>query len=614
MVDNAAAVKKALEKEIQTRNNKYQQCGQHPADTAHLESQYRMAFELSGAPSMIIDADMTMIMVNQEFVKLTGYTRTQIEGRMKWTAFIAEDDIHRMKGYHAGRRKMRPDIPSEYECRVIDSSGRVKDIFAKVGMLDNKRSIASFMDITSSKQAEQALRTSEARLSAMIEATAAFIYTSTSQYRIDFMNKALVTAVGGEVLNDVCHKAIYNLEAPCRWCPMDRVMQGESVLKDLHNPVNGKWYHAIYSPIPDKSGTVSKIHVMCIDITARKIKEDALKKAQKRLRKENLLLKSGIRERFKFGEIVGKSKEMQLVYEQIINAAAVDANVIVYGESGTGKELTAKTIYKLSERKDKPFVVVNCGAIPENLLESEFFGYCKGAFTGAGADRQGYLDLADGGTLFLDEIGEISLGVQVKLLRVLEGGGYMPLGGNKVKQPDIRIIAATNEDLVKKVRKGDVRLDFFYRIHIVPIYMPPLRNRKEDLPLLADHFFSTYDNREKLPPLTGDIIEKINQYSWPGNVRELRNTLRRYVTLKKFDTLDPSLFALDNTAEPIETPDKNEPMGNELDDLRSAIETFEKEHITDILIKHRWQRNQAATALGINRKTLFRKIQRHGIE
>ncbi len=448
-----------------------------------------------------LDEDMTLIMVNREFVKLTGYTRTQIEGRMKWTSFIAEDDIHRMKGYHAGRREMRPDIPSEYECRVIDRSGRIRDVFAKVGMLDNTRSIASFMDITSRKQAEQALRMSEARLSAIIEATAAFIYSSTSQHRIDFANKALVTAVGGDVLNEVCHKAIYNLDEPCRWCPMDRVMQGESVLKDQQNPVNGKWYHVIYSSIPDKSGAVSKIHVMCIDITERKLKEVTLEKAQKRLRKENLLLKTGIRERFKFGEIVGKSEEMQLVYEQIINAAAVDANVIVYGESGTGKELTAKTIHELSDRKDKPFVVVNCGAIPENLLESEFFGYCKGAFTGAGTDRQGYLDLADGGTLFLDEIGEIGLGLQVKLLRVLEGGGYIPLGGNKTKQPDIRIIAATNEDLVKKVRKGDVRLDFFYRIHIVPIHMPPLRNRKEDLPLLVDHFFNTYDNREKLPPL-----------------------------------------------------------------------------------------------------------------
>ena len=557
---------------------------------------------------------MTLIMVNREFVKLTGYSREEIEGRMKWTVFIAEDDIDRMKEYHVGRREARPDIPNEYECRVVDRSGRAKDILAKVGMIDKSRSIASFMDITSRKQAEQAMSLSEAKLSAMIEATAGFIYTSTREYRIDFMNKALINAVGGDARNDICHKALYNLDAPCEWCPMERVIQGENSLKELQNPTNGKWYHAIYSPIFDEGGSVSKIHVMVIDTTERKLKEDALKQAEKRLRKENLLLKTGIRERFKFGEIVGKSEQMQAVYEQIINAAAMDANVIVYGESGTGKELTAKTIHELSDRKDKPFVVVNCGAIPENLLESEFFGYRKGAFTGAGADRQGYLDIANRGTLFLDEIGEIGLNLQVKLLRVLEGGGYTPVGGNKLKQPDIRFIAATNEDLVKKVRNGDVRLDFFYRIHIIPIHLPPLRERKEDLLLLVEHFFNTYDDRDKLPPLTGEIIDKINQYSWPGNVRELRNTLRRYVTLKKFDTLDPSLFVSNAVPETLETPDANETLKSARDDLRSAVETFEKEHITDVLIKHRWQRHQAAAALGINRKTLFRKIQRHGIE
>jgi len=613
MVDKVSVIKN-LEKEIRALKKENQQLGQRVADAHHLESQYHKAFELSGAPSAIIDEDMTLIMVNREFVKLTGYSQKEIQRRMKWTAFIAEGDIERMKGYHVGRREARPDIPNEYECRVVDRSGHAKDIFVKVGMTDETRSIASFMDITIRKQAEQALRMSEAKLSSMIEAAAGFIYTSTREYRIDFMNKALVAAVGGNARNYICHKALYNLDEPCEWCPMDRVIQGESILKDLQNPTNGKWYHAIYSPILDEGGSVSKSHVMVIDITERKLKEDALKQAEKRLRKENRLLKTGIRERFKFGEIVGKSEKMQALYEQIINAASMDANVIVYGESGTGKELTAKTIHELSDRRGKPFVVVNCGAIPENLLESEFFGYRKGAFTGAGADRQGYLDLADGGTLFLDEIGEIGLSLQVKLLRVLEGGGYIPVGGNTLKKPDIRIIAATNEDLVKKVRKGDVRLDFFYRIHIIPIHLPPLRKRREDLLLLVEHFFNTFGDKEKLPPLTGEIIEKINQYSWPGNVRELRNTLRRYVTLKKFDTLDPSLFASSNASTPLDTVDENEPVKHDRDDLQSAVETFEKEHITDILIKHRWQRNQAAAALGINRKTLFRKIQRYGIE
>jgi PAS domain S-box-containing protein len=598
-------------KNIQALEKENRRLRQLVALTREREDQYRKAFDLSGAPSMIIDADMTLIMANREFVKLTGYTQKEIEGRMKWTAFVAHEDIERMKGYHVGRRRARPDVPNEYECRVVDKSGRIKDIFVKVGMIDQTRSSASFMDITSRKQAERALRMSEARLSAMIEATACFIYTSTRDYRIDFMNKALIASVGRDAHNEICHHALYTLDAPCGWCPMARVTAGENILKEIQNPASGRWYHAIYSPLLAENGSVSKSQVIMVDITERKLKEEALEKTQKRLHKENLLLKTGIRERFKFGEIVGKSPQMQEVYEQIINAAAVDANVIVYGESGTGKELTAKTIHDLSDRKDKPFVVVNCGAIPENLLESEFFGYRKGAFTGANADRHGYLDLADGGTLFLDEIGEIGLNLQVKLLRVLEGGGYTPVGGNRPKQPDIRIVAATNRDLMEKVRQGDVRMDFFYRIHIIPIHLPPLRTRKEDLLLLVEHFLNTYEDKDSVPPMTGKIIDQIHQYSWPGNVRELRNTLHRYVTLKKFATLDPSLFVRHDDHKILEPP---ESLKSDADDLRGAVDAFEKQHITGILAKHRWRRNQAAAALGINRKTLFRKIQRHGIE
>ena len=206
MVDEASVIKD-MKKEIQALKKENHALGQRAADAYHLESQYCKAFELSGAPSMIIDADMTLVRVNREFVKLTGFTRKEIEGRMTWPEFVDEKDTDRMKRYHVGRRHARPDIPYEYECRVVDRSGRTKDIFAKVGMLDETLSIASFMDITSRKQAEQALRMSEAKLSAMIEATAGFIYTSTSEYRIDFMNKALITAVGGDTRNDICHKA-----------------------------------------------------------------------------------------------------------------------------------------------------------------------------------------------------------------------------------------------------------------------------------------------------------------------------------------------------------------------------------------------------------------------
>ena len=194
-------------------------------------------------------------------------------------------------------------------------------------------------------------------------------------------------------------------------------------------------------------------------------------------------LRSSQHNRDRFGNIIGKSPAIQRVYELILNAAATDANVILYGESGTGKELVAHAIHEMSSRKSGSFVPVNCGAIPETLMESEFFGHRKGAFTGAIIDKHGFLDLADGGTLFLDELGEIGQSMQVKLLRAIDGGGFTPIGGSQVKTPDLRIIAATNRDVAEQVRKGVIREDFFYRIHVIPIQLPALRERKEDIPL-----------------------------------------------------------------------------------------------------------------------------------
>ena len=234
---------------------------------------------------------------------------------------------------------------------------------------------------------------------------------------------------------------------------------------------------------------------------------------------------------------------MQQVYELILQAAATDVNVILYGESGTGKELVSKAIHEASDRKEQIFFPVNLGALPENLIESEFFGHKKGAFTGATLDKLGYLDLTDQGTLFLDELGEIDLNTQAKLLRALEGGGFTPVGGTTVKQSDVRIIAATNRDLLEQVREGLVREDFFYRVHVLPISLPSLRERKEDIPLLVDHFLKRYEYQEKGPPITGHVLESMMAYDWPGNVRELQNTLHRYVTLKRLDFLGAPLRA-----------------------------------------------------------------------
>ena len=248
------------------------------------------------------------------------------------------------------------------------------------------------------------------------------------------------------------------------------------------------WVSLHARPIMDNKGKLLLIEGIFFDITERKREADALREREEYLRKENIRLRSNIKDRYRFGDIVGKSTAMQDVYEMILKAAATVTNVIIYGESGTGKELVARAIYQFSDRKKKRFVPVNCGAIPEHLLESEFFGYKKGAFTGAANNKAGYLDLADDGVLFLDELGEIGPNLQVKLLRVLEGGGYTPVGGLEVRKPNLRIIAATNRNLQDYVARGIMREDFYYRIHIIPIHLPPLRERKEDIPLLIEHF------------------------------------------------------------------------------------------------------------------------------
>ena len=248
------------------------------------------------------------------------------------------------------------------------------------------------------------------------------------------------------------------------------------------------------------------------------------------IRQENEELRNRLKARCS-GDIVGNSPQITVVFDLIARAAAVDDNVVVYGESGTGKELVARAIHDGSARYRRPFVAVNCGAIPESLFESELFGYKKGAFTGATADKKGYLDQADGGTLFLDELGEISLMGQVKLLRAIEHGGFTPVGGSQIHRPNVRIIAATNRNLLERVNEGAMRRDFYYRIHVIPIHLPPLRERKSDIPLLVEHFLKAYPSNKRFEYMDSEMLHAFMLYDWPGNVRELQNVLYQYLSL-----------------------------------------------------------------------------------
>lgn len=566
------------------------------------EEMYRSVFENTGTGTIIIDYEMLILYANQKFCQLTGFSKEELENKMKWSTFVYEDDLGKMQSYHYGRRKKNNNIPEEYECRVIDKEGSLKYIYMKVGMIPGTdKSIASFMDITNRKEAEMKLKESKSQLSVIVENFDGLIYIVNENYEIEFMNKALEKRGN---LNDAgkCFNFLHGFEYPCPWCSLSKALSGEIVKDEIFSPYDNKWYSSVTSPLLTHFDKISKVQTILIDITERKQNEALLKENAENLKNENIKLKSSIRERYRLGNIIGKSAKMQEVYELILKAAESNAHVIIYGESGTGKELVAAEIHRLSRRNKENFVPVNCGAISEKLIESEFFGYKKGAFTGADSDKKGFLDQADKGTLFLDEVGEIGLNMQVKLLRAIDGAGYTPVGGTKVRIPDLRIIAATNRNLKDLVKERHMREDFFYRIYVIPIRLPALRERMDDIPLLTEHFISSL-NLEKKPVITGRLLDSFQKYEWPGNIRELQNVINRYVAigdtgvLKAFQAID------DEESEKIDFSKT----------LQELAADFEQRVILKALEKNRWQKNRTAEFLGIHRKTLFEKIKKYGI-
>jgi two-component system response regulator GlrR len=323
------------------------------------------------------------------------------------------------------------------------------------------------------------------------------------------------------------------------------------------------------------------------------------------LSREVRRLKALVGERYGFENIVGKSKKMQEVMEQISRAAETDSNVCVYGESGTGKELMAKSLHLLSSRKDKPFVAVNCAAIPEGLLESELFGYNKGAFTSATRDKRGLFTQAHGGTIFLDEVAEMSESMQVKLLRVLQEKQFYPLGSEKPIDVDVRILTATNKNLEDEVKRGKFREDLFYRIYVIPIYLPPLRERKEDIPILADHFIKKNARKMKkeIKGFSTPALQKLLSYSWPGNVRELENTIEYAVAMTAQEVICEDLILQTKTIE----EDKLKP-------LKDAKNEFEKSYISNILSLTGGNVTRAAKLAGKHRADLYDLLKKHDLK
>ncbi len=331
---------------------------------------------------------------------------------------------------------------------------------------------------------------------------------------------------------------------------------------------------------------------------------------QRKIRTENVYLKKQLKKKEGFGEIIGKSEILTEVLSQVRKIADSDSTVLLTGESGTGKELVARAIHQQSYRSEKPFITVNCGALPEGLLESELFGHIKGSFTGAIKDKDGLFKVANEGTFFLDEVGEMSPRIQVKLLRVLQEKEIVPVGGTSPMKVDVRLIAATNADLENEVSMGRFRKDLFYRLNVIPINIPPLRERKEDIPLLIDYFLKRYgqepDGQER--KISAEAKKILCNYNWPGNIRELENILERAVTLQD----DNTIVEKDLPENVIKGQGRVLAKTKELEN--PTLETIEKAYIFWILRESGWQKQRAAEILGIDPSTLYRKIEKYGLK
>ncbi len=328
-----------------------------------------------------------------------------------------------------------------------------------------------------------------------------------------------------------------------------------------------------------------------------------ISKAQKEsfLLRENRLLRMEVKKKFEFNNIIGKSKKMQEVFSLIEKVALGNSTVIIYGGSGTGKELVAKAIHYNSPRVDRPFIPFNCGAIPETLVESELFGHTKGAFTGAIQAKKGLFEEANGGTLFLDEISTILPSVQVKLLRVLQEKELMRVGSTERTKIDVRMIAATNENLEENMRKGKFREDLFYRLHVFPIFLPDLKDRKDDIPLLAYHFLDLYSKEAKkeIKGISKEAMKLLLEYHWPGNVRELENVIARAVIMTDQDQLEPNDFPKDlaeGFTEMIKRGVKD----------RKSLHDIKSEYIKEILKEVGGNKRIASQILRVNPRTLYR--------
>lgn len=593
------------------------------------EEKYRMAFEWTGTAMIVVEEDTTISMANHKSVEVTGYRPEEAKKERKWTEFVLEEDIDRLMEYHIKRRGEHPEtVPNEYEFRIKDKDGNIRDIFANASLIPGtKKGLISLVDITQRKQMERALRESEERFRNIFSHSPIGIALFESDGQLADINSAYREMFG--ITEELAEEAetcnlfeVFGIPDKIRrslkkgkGTDHEYYFDFEAIdKKKIAFPKLGTRYlHWHLTPMGLGEDNSPMILVQVQDITERKRAEEAkLKKvrdAAERAKKLAAGLKKEIIQLSSYQDMVSRHPDMKKIFNMLPEVAQTAATVLITGESGTGKELIARSLHELGPRKSKPFVTINCSALPDNLLESELFGYKAGAFTDAKKDKPGKFALAHGGTVFLDEIGDLSPAVQVKLLRVLQEKSFEPLGNTQSVTVDIRVITATNKDLPALIKEGRFREDLYYRIKVLNIDLPPLRERRSDIPILCDYFIEIFNNRyqKKISGLSEEVLDTLLAYYFPGNIRELENIIEHAFIFCKADVIEMEHLPRELVGE-----------SEERDIMRTitGVKNFkelEKLYIQSVLAETGGNKALASKRLGIHRATLFRKLKQLGI-
>ena len=588
------------------------------------EKRFRVTFEQAAVGVAHSSLDGRLLLMNQKLCDILGYTPEEIVTKT-YQEVTHREDLEAELEY--ARRLVAGEIEScSYEKRYVRKDGTPIWVNLTASVVRDEETgepsyfVAIIEDISARKVAEEALRESEEFNRRIVESSSDCIKILDAEGRLLYISPRGQELLGIEDFGPYVNSSWIELwpgegRLSARAAIEQAKASGFAVFQAYGPTPQGqaKWWETVITPIRDGQGRVARLLAISRDITESKQAEESLKSAlaevrllKDRLQEENVYLRNEAKLERHFGEIVGRSHAVRSVVRKIEHVAATDATVVITGETGTGKELVARAIHRESPRRDRPLVKVNCAALPPTLIESELFGHEKGSFTGAVGRKVGRFELADGGTLFLDEIGELPMDVQPKLLRVLQDGEFERVGSAQSIRADVRVIAATNRDLSQEVQARRFRADLFYRLNVYPIAVPPLRQRREDIPLLVEHLVRVLSKKmgKEITSVAPSALEALRSYHWPGNVRELANVIERAVI-----TTTGTVLQISNASETLPATEPHKPS--------KTLEEVEREYIASVSEATGWRiegPDGAAKILGLHPSTLRTRMQKLGIQ